>query len=231
MGKNTQQPRNPVPPPPRPAQNRMWLFVALGLAVAIIAAIVVITVSGDDKKATEGTLAPGGGSASPAEVQPVTVVGDVLPVLGNSGADTALGMKAPVLNGFTFDGSPISINPDDGAYMVVFLAHWCPHCNREIPVLNEWKASGAIPADLRIIGVTTGVDASAPNYPPSKWIEEKAWTWPVLADSADSTALAAFGVGSFPAFAIVGSDGLVKFRGSGEYPIADLNQIVAAALG
>ena len=32
--------------------------------------------------------------------------------------------------------------------MVVFLAHWCPHCNAEIPVLNEWRDSGEIPDGL-----------------------------------------------------------------------------------
>ena len=35
-----------------------------------------------------------------------------------------------------------SIPATDGPMMVVFLAHWCPHCNAEIPVLN----SGATPA-------------------------------------------------------------------------------------
>ena len=50
--------------------------------------------------------------------------------------------------------------------MVVLLAHWCPHCNAEIPVLNEWRDSGEIPDGLNIVGVSTGASADAPNFPP-----------------------------------------------------------------
>jgi len=40
----------------------------------------------------------------------------------------------------------------------VFLAHWCPHCNREIPELNAWRDSGEVPADLQVVAVTTAVE-------------------------------------------------------------------------
>jgi hypothetical protein len=66
--------------------------------------------------------------------------------------------------------------------MVVLLAHWCPHCNAEIPVLNEWRDSGEVPDGLNIVGVSTAVSADAPNYPPNEWLQEMDWRWPVLAD-------------------------------------------------
>jgi thiol-disulfide isomerase/thioredoxin len=114
--------------------------------------------------------------------------------------------------------------------MVVFLAHWCPHCNREVPRLIEWQASGAIPADLQIIGVSTAVASDRPNYPPSQWVVDKAWPWPVIADSEAMDAADAYGVSGFPFFTLVGADGKVKVRGSGELEIDQLNQIVDAVL-
>ncbi len=114
--------------------------------------------------------------------------------------------------------------------MLVFLAHWCPHCNREIPVLQSWAAAGGVPAGLDIIGVSTAVNAQRDNYPPSKWIADKEWTWPVLADSAASDAAIAYGVGAFPNFVIVGADGTVKVRSSGELAVTDLDSIVRQAV-
>ncbi len=114
--------------------------------------------------------------------------------------------------------------------MVVFLAHWCPHCNREVPVLLSWAKAGGVPADLDVIGVSTGVSAQRDNYPPSKWLAGKGWTWPVMADSAASDAAIAYGLGAYPTFVIVGTDGKVKVRSSGELPVADLDALVRQAV-
>ena len=119
---------------------------------------------------------------------------------------------------------------EGGPYMVVFLAHWCPHCNAEIPRLIEWQQSGAVPSDLRVIGVSTGVASDRPNYPPSDWVVAKQWPWPVMADSEGQDAAIAYGVSGYPFFAIVGADGTIKVRASGEVEIDALNQIVTDAL-
>jgi thiol-disulfide isomerase/thioredoxin len=139
-------------------------------------------------------------------------------------------MQAPTLRGFDFDGAPLDTAATGRPKMLVFLAHWCPHCNREIPVLQSWAAAGGVPAGLDIVGVSTAVDPQRDNYPPSKWVDDKAWTWPVLADSAASDAAAAYGVAAFPTFVIVGADGTVKVRSSGELPVADLDAIVRQAI-
>jgi thiol-disulfide isomerase/thioredoxin len=114
--------------------------------------------------------------------------------------------------------------------MVVFLAHWCPHCNREIPRLLGWKASGAIPPDLNIIGVSTGVAADRDNYPPSQWIKTMNWAWPIMADSTKQDAARAYGLFGYPTFVIVGADGKVKVRYSGEIEVPDLTTLVTKAL-
>ena len=140
--------------------------------------------------------------------------------------DPALCLRSPVVSGYDYDGNQITIDPAaDGPTMVVLLAHWCPHCNAEIPVLNEWRDSGEIPDGLNVVGVSTGVSADAPNYPPDEWLVEKDWQWPVLADDAppdDSSpppAMGAFGGTSYPTLVFIDADGLVRRRLSGEVPI------------
>jgi cytochrome c biogenesis protein CcmG/thiol:disulfide interchange protein DsbE len=220
-----------MPPAPSATKKPPWLWVGLVAIVAVALGIAVWSTTGDDASVSQGTTAPGGASSSTAETQPVTVIGAPLPQPdADADADPAIGMTAPTLNGFGFDGSPIDIVPGGRAKMVVFLAHWCPHCNREIPVLQSWADDGGVPADLDIIGVSTAVNPQRDNYPPSEWIADKGWTWPVLADSADSEAATAYGVWAFPNFVIVGADGKVKLRSSGELQVGDLDTLVKLAL-
>jgi cytochrome c biogenesis protein CcmG/thiol:disulfide interchange protein DsbE len=215
-------------PPAR--KTHVWLWVAIAAVIALALGIALWSTSGSDTTVEQGTTATDNASSSAAETQPVTVVGTALPVAPEGGADSAIGLTAPTLQGFHFDGSPIDITPGGRAMMVVFLAHWCPHCNNEIPVLQSWAAAGGLPANLDIIGVSTAASAQRDNYPPSKWIVDKQWAWPVMADSNNSDAANAYGVAGFPTFVIVGADGKVKVRSSGELPIADLEALVKQAL-
>ena len=205
-----------------------------GVILAIVIAFVIAIVAGgsDESGSSDTTTAPNSdGSVSAGENQPVEVVGEALEALSDSGDDSAIGLTAPTLNGFAFDGTSLSVTPGDGnPYMVVFLAHWCPHCNDEVPRLIEWKESGAVPADLQVIAVSTAVASDRPNYPPSQWVVNKAWPWPVMADSEAMDAAQAYGVSGFPFFTIVGADGKVKARASGELGTDRINQIVTAAL-
>jgi thiol-disulfide isomerase/thioredoxin len=208
-----------------------WLWVGIVVTVAVALGLAVWTTRGEDgTTAAEGTAAPGGSTNSPAESQPVTVSGAALPTTPEAGPDPALGITAPTLHGFGFDGTPIDITADGGPKMVVFLAHWCPHCNREIPVLQSWAASGRMPAGLDIVGVSTSAAPQRDNFPPSSWIKAKRWTWPVLADSVASDAAIAYGVAGFPTFVIVGADGAVKARSSGELPVDELDALVRQAI-
>ena len=213
-----------------PSRKPLWMWAGIAGLIALALGIAVWSTRSTDATVSEGTAAVDGGTSSAAETQPVTIDGAALPAPVETGEDPAVGMQAPTLHGFQFDGTPIDVAPGGRPKMLVFLAHWCPHCNREIPVLQSWAAAGGVPAGLDIIGVSTAVNAQHDNYPPSKWIEDKAWTWPALADSAASDAAIAYGVGAFPTFVIVGADGTVKVRSSGELAVADLDSIVSQAV-
>jgi thiol-disulfide isomerase/thioredoxin len=216
------------------------VIIVVGVIVLVVGlAGAAMLLTGGDDESSGGVLAPG---ETPRETfgddveqnRPVEVTGDVLPGLDNAVADDpAIGMATPVVAGAGFDGRPISIGgPTDGPTMYVFLAHWCPHCNDEIPELIELNNRDGIPADLNVVGISTAVDDTAPNYPPSDWIVDKNWPsqWPVLADSVESTSFVVNGGGGFPYLMIVDADGNVLDRASGTKSAEDLAVWIQAAL-
>ena len=155
---------------------------------------------------------------------PVDVCGAALPPLTaeEPSDDEALGMTAPTLVGVDFAGNPVRVDAaQDGATMVVFVAHWCPHCNAEIPVLNELRDAGRFPDDLNIVAVSTAPRADGTHFPPDQWFEDVDWQWPAMADGVDLStgsflAADAYGVNSFPFVTVVDSDGKVAARWAGE---------------
>ncbi len=110
----------------------------------------------------------------------------------------------------------MTIKADGRPKVVVFVAHWCPHCQREVPRLSEYLRDNPVPAGVEIVTVATGTTADRPNHPPSEWLERENWPGPVLADSEDAKTAEAFGLSAYPFFVAVDKDGKVVARTSGE---------------
>ena len=210
---------------------KVIMYIVL-VVVGIAGAVSLGTAGGSTKPATNsGVTVPGGVAA--AEFQNVSVAGDKLAPMPESGDDPAVGKAAPTLTGYDLAGRPVTVDPgsDGKATMVVFLAHWCPHCNYEIPVLNEWKEKGLMPPNLRVVGVTTGSRQDQANWPPSKWLVAKKWTFDQFADSEKQDASAAYGVGGYPFLVFIDAAGNVTSRTSGEVPVEKITEAANAAAG
>ena len=208
---------------------KVVLYIVL-VVVGIAGAVSLGTAGGSTKTTTNsGVTVPGGVAA--AEFQEVKVAGDKLAPMPESGDDPAVGKAAPTLTGYDLAGRPVTIDPgsDGKATMVVFLAHWCPHCNYEIPVLNEWKEKGLTPPNLRVVGVTTASRQDQANWPPSKWLVAKKWAFDQFADSEKQDASAAYGVGGYPFLVFIDAAGNVTSRTSGEVPVEDITKAANAA--
>ena len=92
--------------------------------------------------------------------------------------------------------------------MIVVMAHWCPHCNDEVPKLVEWGESGDVPDGLQVVGISTAAREDAPNFPPASWLaDDMGWEWPVLADDEEQTAARAVGTTGYPFIMFVDADG------------------------
>ena len=170
------------------------------------------------------------------QVRPVAVVGNPLPFLLDSHSDEAVGGPIPSIIGEDFEGNQVAVRSTDGAAtLVVFLAHWCPHCNNEIPEINRIRDADAWPDGLRIVGVSTAVSPQRPNFPPERWLDEKDWSYEIIADAFDSSrssfiAAEAFGVTGFPFMVLIDESGIVRGRWSGELGALALAELVTSLI-
>jgi thiol-disulfide isomerase/thioredoxin len=172
----------------------------------------------------------GGDASAGPQTYPVTVTGTPLPVMPDSTStpDPAIGLPAPTLTGQSlFDGSKVTIAPGGGhRLLVVFVAHWCPHCQHEVPILVQWMNSGQKPADLNVAAVSTANDLSDVNSPASAWLKRENWPTPVMADSSDNAAANAYGLPGYPYLVLLDGNGKVTARTSGEMTIDQINSFV-----
>lgn len=220
-------------------KNRAPLIIGVAVLVIIAVAGLAVVLSGggdssddsDDSDAatSDVTALPIGDVVG--ETLPIEVTGGPLPTLEDPSNDPTVGTAAPVIAGQTFDGEPITIGgPTDSPTLAVFLAHWCPHCNDEIPELRTLEAAGDIPADLAVVGVSTAAAPDRENYPPSQWIVDKGWPWPTLVDDEASGSFLAYGGSSFPFLVLLDADGNVIARKSGQSPAADIKEWIDTSL-
>jgi cytochrome c biogenesis protein CcmG, thiol:disulfide interchange protein DsbE len=200
-----------------------WLWIGVVALVLILAVAAIVSGGGSDgNKTAEGS----------EQSRPVTISGSALPQLPQSGGtDPAVGQVIPEATGQSFDGSPVAIRNDGRAKLIVFVAHWCPHCQKEIPLLADWLKSNSLPSGVDLYTVSTGVDSKRPNYPPSSWLDEEGWKAPTLADAKDGKAADAYGLSAFPYFVAVDGSGKVVARTTGEITTDDFEDLAMKALG
>lgn len=158
----------------------------------------------------------------------VTITGTALPKYDHAvQPDPAVGSPVPDLSGKNFEGTPVSIVRGGNPKVIIFLAHWCPHCQNEVPALQGWIRQHGMPQGVDLFSVSTSVDASRDNYPPDKWLKREGWTVPVIADDAKSSARDAFGLSGFPYWVFVDAKGNVFQRADGEMSLDAFEGILA----
>jgi cytochrome c biogenesis protein CcmG/thiol:disulfide interchange protein DsbE len=204
-------------------RTRTPYFVIAAIAGAVLVALVVALAAGGGSGDDTTTDA---GNADPATTGTVTVSGDALPQFTGSADDPAAGMALPTLEGNDQTGAPMTIGADGRPTMIMFVAHWCPHCQREVPVVQQWVDDGRLPEGVDLVSVSTAIDPNRPNYPPDAWLADEGWTAPVLVDSTN-TAAQGVGLDAYPFFVAIDGDGTVILRTSGELTTDQLDAIAS----
>ncbi len=173
-------------------------------------------------------VVPAGESSSASTVPtPTPWVGDVsmetavssyaLAPYDPSTLDPAVGQPMPPIR--LTDGAALTVETPT---LFVFVAHWCPHCSAEIPVLQQAIDAGTL-AGVHVVLVSTAADIDQAQQ--AAWLAEHGWTGDVLYDTssgdrAPGLMASYFGATGFPYLVMV--DGNVAGRAVGEQPVADL---------
>jgi len=184
---------------------------------------------GAETAAEPAVAVPGtfGGPDIP-EVAPVTVEGSPLAQFTGEGEDTAIGQTVPTTRATSLaTGEVLEIAPGQ-ARIIGFFAHWCPHCQAELPELTAWLDDAGLPGDAEFIAVSTVVDETRGNYPPSAWFTAEGWVDTVLVDDEAATLLQAYGFSGFPAFIAIDADGTVLDRLGGNAGVAGFERLADA---
>ena len=129
--------------------------------------------------------------------------------------DTALGRIMPAVEGLEYyTNTVLNVDPADGTNRLWLIwAHWCPHCQAELPPLSAWYVEKGDRYTAELITVTTSIDASRDN-PLQPYLDESQFPFPVLVDVSSDLA-ARFGVSAFPFWVITDGEGRVLFRSAG----------------
>lgn len=161
----------------------------------------------------------------------VQVEGDGLPYFESGTGDPAVGQTAPTVSGEDWEGNELTIGPDGRAKIVVMLAHWCPHCQREVPLIQDWVDAGNLPENVDLYGATvlTNRVRDGDTWPPQEWLESEGWTSPTIMDDQNGSIVEAYGMTGTPTYVVLGPDNENLGRLSGEIGVDGLNALAGLA--
>lgn len=216
----------------------MRRFIAVLVPVAVIALVGAIAVmSASERAAPRGTLGEVAGRIALQGVPLPPLPADVQP-----GFFTDTPLLSPTVTAEDRAGTLVTLGAgSDSTQVLVFLAHWCPACQKELPSLAEVVNRSGVPEGVEVIAVLTGLDPSRPNWPPYEWLDREgfrsgssgAGSVRVVRDDADGSAMSAFGLSSYPAWAVISPEGAVASRFSGVIDRSGIEALLegAARLG
>ncbi|MCU1457313.1 MAG: Redoxin [Actinomycetia bacterium] len=161
----------------------------------------------------------------------VTYTGAALPSLPTSGKDPAVGKTVPSVTGKNFAGATTTIKPTGKPMVIATIAHWCPHCQAEVPRIMDLRTSGKWPSNVDLAALVTATDQTLNNYPPSAWLQREGWNAPVVLDDAQGQQSVgkgeeAYGVTGFPFLVWTDASGKVVLRTAGEIPESQLQSML-----
>lgn len=167
-----------------------------------------------DELATGSLTAPSASGAS-AAVAPSVPTG-YLPLFEQGQPDAALGMVLGDVAGIEYySDTELIIDPTDGtARAWLIWAHWCPHCQRELPPLSDWYAENADQyPNVELISVSSSIDPTRGN-PLEPYLEELQLPFPVIVDP-DLRLAEQFGLSAYPFWVFTAGDGTTLLRIAG----------------
>jgi thiol-disulfide isomerase/thioredoxin len=230
-------------PATTPRRSGVLLFAALALVAVLAMQIVLLVQSNqtrsdvdaltedvqalaDDVVDVEASLAAAGAAASAAPTLESLPPGSLPPFDPNQPNDAALGMQLGTVTGTEYyTATPATIDPADDTHRVWLVwAHWCPHCQDELPEVSAWYRENAENyPNVELVTVTTAIDPSRGN-PLAPYLDESQFPFPVIVDE-ELTIASQLGSSAFPFWMVTDGSGTVLVRIPGAVGIGTVEQI------
>ena len=192
-------------------------FIIAGAVLLVVGLAVAIGVSLVDEP-LDGNLHEG----------ETTMEGDFLPEFAGENDDNiARGLQAPSFSGPNENSEIVSLEKNGNAKVLLFLAHWCGYCQKEVPAVQEYIDLIGIPDGVEIIAVATSIDRARDNYPPHDWLKEEGWSEAQIYD-LDREIGTAYGLNAFPYWVFLDKELNVVARRTGNLPQDQVGQLLVA---
>jgi thiol-disulfide isomerase/thioredoxin len=142
-----------------------------------------------------------------------------------------VGSKAPEFT-VTSNAGPFDLASVGTPVFLEVFASWCPHCQREVPVVDALakKYAGKV-AFIGVSGSPYGIDGSSPENQADidQWIDKLGVTYPIAFDPELKVANQ-YLQGGYPTIVMIGADKTVKYVNSGEIQPAVLQKALDGVL-
>lgn len=200
--------------------NRLVLIL-VGVAVVAFVGVVAVLSAGEvsDIPSVEQVAGPVGVEGAPVAV-----------AYPEEGPDPAVGLPSPRITALDYEDQEVVIGEPGRAQVLVFLAHWCPVCDRELPTLRDIVSADGIPDEVDLIFVTTGLDPGRPNWPPQRWLDDAGLaSVTTVRDDIGDPLMRAYGLRAYPAWAVIDAEGTVVARRQGLLSAVGVAQLLDLA--
>lgn len=177
-----------------------------------------------DDLATASLVAPSASGAS-AAVAPSAPPG-FLPPFEQGQPDGALGVVLGDVAGIEYyTDTEMTVDPTDGtARAWLIWAHWCPHCQRELPPLSDWYVENAdLYPNVELLSITSSIDPTRGN-PLEPYLDDLQLPFPTIMDP-DLDLAEQFGLSAYPFWVFTAGDGTTLLRVAGYLEVEQVAEI------
>ncbi len=202
-------------------RRRLGIIIGLVTTVVVVAIVVGAFVLNGSNKAAAGL------TADDTKLKP--------------GAPLTVGKTAPDFNLATVDGKHYKLSSLRGRPVLLeFFAVWCPHCQREAPILNQldksYAAKGLQSLSILASPYDRTHEATGSTNPVTK--DDISWfkstfsvQHPMLIDP-DFAQTNQYGAGSYPTIYVLDKNGVIRYTNGplGDVPYQTLAKAVDAAI-
>jgi len=149
----------------------------------------------------------------------------------NPDTKLTVGTAAPTFS-ITTDAGPFDLASVSTPVFLEVFATWCPHCQREAPIVDKLYAKYRSRVDfVAVSGSDSAMDGVSPSSENDvvNWIRRFNVRYPVAYDPILNVA-GLYLQGGFPTFAIIDSQKKIRYLTDGEVSYGELDAAVRAVL-